>query len=352
MEREFFPQTIDEAIELSGRLFKNFEQAGKHDEDRFVTVLISKPGVGKSSVVAKYANRIGYKLIDLNLACIEPTDIIGLGAREKVNGVWETIPALPSWAETALAGKCIIFVDEWNNTTQDTLAGFQKMFSDFVINGRKLPRTTHIIGACNPPGPDALYAAKKLSGAFRRRLCMLPIVDDYTYVARKHGIQVPRNVLPVPDYNDITEYCAYENMSSALVDNICLIHEYKNMTDLEKVTLTAGFGSGALDFARQMGFFSDDVFATAKYTDDDMDDDSGIEYVEWKKNPDNRVSPYQQVIWTTRSIHDSSSYSRSKRFVQRIKNPKVYLTAMELLKEKFELDYEADDLKLPDTREV
>ena len=350
--QELFMETIDDAIHMVGSLFKEFEKADGADEDRFVPILISKPGVGKSSVKAKYAERIGYDLIDLNLACIEPTDVIGLGAREKVNGEWQTSPAPPEWARTALRGNTIIFVDEWNNTTQDVLAGFQKMFSDFVINGVKIPRTTHIIGACNPPGPDAIYAAKRLSGAFRRRLCMLPLKDDWSYVAKKHGLKIPESATPYVDYADIASYCEYEGISSAVIDSVCLIHSYDDLTEMEKVRLTAGFGQGALDFASTMGFFSDKAFATALTVDDDSDADSGITYSNWKRTPDNRVSTYQQLIWTRLSIHNSGSYSRSKGFVSRIKNPKVYSVGISLLKEKFDVDWETDDLRLPEEKEA
>ena len=174
-----FSRNIDQAVEMLEKVFRNFENADSGDQDRFVPILISLPGVGKSSTIAKMAKRMGYNLIDISLSSIEPTDIIGLGAREKIDGRWMTMPALPKWVQTALDGNCIIFVDEFNNTTQDVLSGFQKMFSDFVVDGIELPRTTHIIGACNPPGDDALYAAKRLSGAFRRRLCMIPVIDDF-----------------------------------------------------------------------------------------------------------------------------------------------------------------------------
>ena len=345
---QLFTQTIDESVDMIGRLYENFEDDKRvSDENRFVTILISKPGVGKSSVIAKYARRIGYELIDLNLACIEPTDIIGLGARDKVNGRWETVPALPSWAEKALAGHCIIFVDEFNNTTPDTLAGFQKMFSDFVINGIELPRTTHIIGACNPPGDDAPYAAKKLGGAFRRRLCMLPVIDDYEYVARKHDIQIPAGTIKPVDLSDVADYVEYDGVSSALVDNVCLIKDYENMSDYEKVTLISGFGTGALDFARNMDFLGNDVFASGHPVRVEGDN---VKYVEWKREPDDVVSEYQQVIWVQQSIHNSHSYGRSKGFVRKIVNPKVYAVAIQLLKTKFDIDWETDETKLPEEK--
>lgn len=346
-QKQMFSQSIDDSIALMERVFRNFEEAEGNDENRFVSILISKPGLGKSATIAKMAKRMGYELIDLNLACIEPTDIIGLGAREKVGGVWQTMPALPQWAEKALAGNCIIFVDEFNNTTQDVLSGFQKMFSDFVIDGKKLPKTTHIIGACNPPGRDAIYAAKKLSGAFRRRLCMLPIVDDFDYVMRKHSFVMPRGFMNV-DYADIMEYCDYEDISSAVIDNIFNIYEYDNLTELEKLTLISGFGAGAYGFAREMKLFSAEALAAGHK----LNQNEAIEYRDWKRDPGDYVSEYQQVLWGQESISNSSSYSRSKKFLSRVKNPSVYAALYSLLKDRFAADYELDETKLPEQREI
>lgn len=345
MVKQMFSLGIDQAVDTLERLFKNFEAAETSDEDRFVSILISKPGVGKSATISKMANRMGYELIDLNLACIEPTDIIGLGAREKIGGKWQTMSALPQWAEKALAGNCIIFVDEFNNTTQDVLSGFQKMFSDFVIDGIKLPRTTHIIGACNPPGKDAIYAAKRLSGAFRRRLCMLPIVDDFEYVMQKHDFKMPRGFLNV-DYEDLMNYCDYDDISSAVIDNLFNISRYPNLSGYEKVALVNGFGSKALSFAKELQLLPEDVMASGRRFHDE-----NITYSEWKKNPGDQVSEYQQILWGQESLQNSRSYSRSKGFLSRVINPSVYAALYEILKTRFPVEYELDETKLPPTRD-
>lgn len=344
MTGRLFTQSIDHAVGMLENLFKNFEAAETVDQDRFVTILISKPGVGKSATISKMADRFGYNLIDLNLSAIEPVDILGLGAREKVDGTWQTMTALPAWAEVALAGNCIIFVDEFNNTTPDTLAGFQKMFSDFVIDGRKLPRTTHIVGACNPPGKDALYAAKKLSGAFRRRLCMLPVVDDFEYVMKKHSFSMPRSFQNT-NYEEIGKYCEYDEISSAVVDNVFNIASYNGLEPLDKVALINGFGEKALSFAKEMDLFPDSVFASGRRVHDE-----DLTYREWKKEPLDIVSQHQQILWGQEVIGNSVSYRNCKRFVGRIENPKVYSMMYDLVKDKFEDDYELDETKLPDER--
>lgn len=349
-QKQMFSMSIDSSIAMMERLFKNFEAADSGDEDRFVSILISRPGVGKSATIGKMARRMGYDLISLSLASIEPTDIIGLGAREKVNGRWVTMTALPQWAKRALAGNCIIFVDEFNNTTSDVLAGFQTLFSEFTIDGNPLPRTTHIIGACNPPGRDAIYAAKRLSGAFRRRLCMLPVVDDFEYVMAKHQFSMPRGFLNV-DYTDIVNYCEYDEISSAVIDNIFNIVKYEGLTDLEKLTLISGFGGRAFEFAREMGLFSEDILTAGKRLGVE-EEDLAISYIEWKKNPGDQVSEFQQILWTQESLANSYSYTRSKKFVSRIRNPKVYSTAVEILRDKWEAEVETDETPLPSSREL
>lgn len=339
-----FPMTIDSAVSMLESLFKNFEQADSNDEDRFVSILISRPGLGKSATIAKMAKRMGYELVDLNLSCLEPTDVIGLGAREKIDGTWTTMSARPQWAEKALAGKCIILVDEFNNTTIDVLAGFQKMFSDFVIDGIKLPRTTHIIGACNPPGKDALFAAKKLSGAFRRRLCMVPIIDDFEYVMRKHDFVMPRGFMKA-EYDDIIKYCEYDDISSAVIDNIFNITRYDGIKGEHKVSLVAGFGERAIEFAQELDLFPASYFASSYRAFNDT-----ITYSEWKRNPSNDVAEYQQILWGQESIQRSVSYSRSKRFLSRVVNNNVYTALYAVLKERFEVDYATDETKLPESR--
>jgi len=344
--KAIFPQPIDKAVHIVERTFREFEKADTDDQDRFVSILISNPGVGKSALLAKTARKMGYSLISLNLSAIEPTDIIGLGAREKVDGKWVTMPAAPKWAQTALAGKCIILVDEFNNTTADVLAGFQTMFSDFTIDGKPLPRTTHIVGACNPPGKHALYAAKKLSGAFRRRLCFIPVVDDFQYVARKHGFKMPRDFMQA-DYEDISNYVEYDHISSAVVDNVLNISKYAGLSDAEKVVLINGFGEKAFEFAKSINLLPESAFAASVNVYD-----QAVTYAEWKKAPVNSISEFQQILWGTESIVNSKSYGRSKNFVKKIENPKIYVAMLDVLKNKFEIEYELDEVKLPESKDI
>ena len=76
---ELVTASVEEAVNATFKYFDEFEKKDdlKYNE-RFVPIFISRPGVGKSaSIAAKSAER-GRKLITLNLACIEPVDILGL----------------------------------------------------------------------------------------------------------------------------------------------------------------------------------------------------------------------------------------------------------------------------------
>lgn len=342
-----FPTSIEDAGRLLRTMFTHFENPNSSDQDRFVPILISKPGAGKSATLETLAEEMGYTLIDLNLACIEPTDIIGLGAREKINGEWVTLPALPSWTQKAFAGECFILIDEFNNTTRDVMAGFQKMFSQFSINGIPLPRTTHIVGACNAPGKDALMAEKRLSNAFRRRLCMIPVIDDFEYIEKKHNVSIP-NGLKRQDYSDIIEYCSYDEMSSAVADNVLNISKYEGLDPLDKVRLINGFGEGALDFAKALRLFPESVFATRRIVNHESEPD--ITRGDWKKNPQDCVSEYQQVVWGQDILVNSRSYGRSKKFVSRVENHRVYEALLNILEEQFPTEMASDLTPLPPTR--
>lgn len=62
-QKQMFSQSIDDSIALMERVFRNFEEAEGNDENRFVSILISKPGLGKSATIAKMAKRMGYELL-------------------------------------------------------------------------------------------------------------------------------------------------------------------------------------------------------------------------------------------------------------------------------------------------
>ena len=332
--------SVEEAVEATFKYFDDFEKSDLSYNERFVPIFISRPGVGKSASIAAKSKERGRILITLNLACIEPVDILGLGAREKVGNRWITRIALPEWAAIALQGNCDILVDEFNNCHPETLAGFQIMFSSFEINGTPLPKTTHIIGACNPPGDDALVAANRLSGAFRRRLSFIPISDTFEWVQKQHNFTMPIEYRK-QDFLPIGEYINYQGVNSANVDDMMRICNSKSLTIKEKYLLVEGLGSKVRSLASHLGLISEsDLEFTSLRSDDEFT------YAEWSKDPIDEPQILTQIQWSTRRISDGSSYSRAKGFVRKIKNVKVYNTALDLLTNKFAADVAIDETPL------
>lgn len=338
---ELATASVDEAVAATYKYFDEFEKNPdlKYNE-RFVPIFISRPGVGKSASIAAESAKRNRKLITLNLACIEPVDILGLGAREKVGRRWVTKTALPAWAMTALEGNCDILVDEFNNCQPETLAGFQIMFSAFEIDGHPLPKTTHIIGACNPPGDDALVAANQLSGAFRRRLSFVPITDNFEWVQKTHNIKIPisfkkQEMLP------ITEYINYQGINSANVDDMMRVINTKSLTEKEKYLLIEGLGSNVRKLAVKLGLLNDELIDFEVLRTDD-----GFTYNEWVKDPTDEPEIMTQNGWANRKITNTNTYSRAKGFTSRIKNVQVYNTTLELLNKKFAADVALDETPL------
>jgi len=177
---------------------------------------------------------------------------------------------------------------------------------------------------------------------------MIPIKDDYQYVMKKHHFTIPAGYLNT-DNKDLEKYISYTNMSSAIADNVYNISKYPNMTQKEKAVLISGFGSGAVQFARDQDLISDKVSLGSAIIDND---DSRDRQREWKKNPTDSVSPFQQVDWGTRKINGSTSYSRSKNFLNKVENNHVYKILYGRLREHFPAEYSIDENKLPESKDV
>lgn len=63
-----------------------------------VPFLIGYSGIGKSEGVrVGVAEALGYRMVDLRLAQMEPSDAIGMPWRDKIDGEWRTVYAKPWW---------------------------------------------------------------------------------------------------------------------------------------------------------------------------------------------------------------------------------------------------------------
>ena len=139
-------------------------------------------GVGKSSIVHSMAKSIAMTMdvgvddvvvIDLRLASLEPSDVLGIPFVDGGDMKFST----PSYFPENDGKYYILFLDEMNSANPATQTASYRLVLDRTINnGKKLPDTCAIIGAGNRK--EDKTGAKDLLPAFANRFAMHLNVDS------------------------------------------------------------------------------------------------------------------------------------------------------------------------------
>lgn len=112
------------------------------------TIYWSSPGQGKTSKIEAAFNKLGYHLETLVLSQCDPADIGGLPYIS--NG--ETLYAKPDWLQRIeSAPKSVLFFDELTTARPSVQAPALTLIQSRKIHSLKLPDSTLIIAASNPP---------------------------------------------------------------------------------------------------------------------------------------------------------------------------------------------------------
>lgn len=129
-------------------------------------------GIGKSECIKDHYKALGYKFIVLFLGQLSDAgDVLGLPDRLDVGGVKKTVFCPPEWWPTGADvedAKIVLFLDEINRAKPE----LQQVIMDLVLNrtlhGRKLPKHTRIVAACNPLD-DGYYQVEEMEPALMDR---------------------------------------------------------------------------------------------------------------------------------------------------------------------------------------
>jgi hypothetical protein len=154
------------------KLQKMFEFAHRN---KLPLMMWGHTGIGKTTSVYEYAERIGAKVIPLYLSTQDQGDLIGLPGRVDNRTVWMKPEWLPAEDDP---GKYIFFLDELNRAPRFV---WQAMFP-FILEGRLhthvVPKDSWVIAAGNPQGTDDYDVTEMYDKALISRLCHVKLTPD------------------------------------------------------------------------------------------------------------------------------------------------------------------------------
>lgn len=150
-------------------------------------LLRGNSGLGKTSFVNEFAANMGYKLINLRLGELEPTDITGMPVKEqKEDGTWITKYAQPYWWPED--GKTVIFLDETDRCSRDLHPIAMQLADQRRAGQRDLPKGIYIFAAVNG---DAYPGTIPMCQAFMRRFATIefePTVEEWVIWAKRNNV--------------------------------------------------------------------------------------------------------------------------------------------------------------------
>jgi len=173
--------------------------------NRVPTILWGPTGIGKTTAIYEYGERVGAKVIVLHLASQEPGDLVGLPTREGMNLTTEqqadllkkfievhrnadpdsivhklsrskTTWSRPEWLpQEDDDGKYIFFLDEFNRAPKYVLACMFPFILEGKLHTHRVPKNSWIVAAANPSGGEEYDVTEIRDRALISRLCHIDI---------------------------------------------------------------------------------------------------------------------------------------------------------------------------------
>lgn len=144
-------------------------------EQQFITpFLLGKPGIGKSYIVHKLKEDLGLKyIIDLRLSQHDETDF---KIPEKKNGfvTWLTSDFIPTEDNPKYDGPGILFLDELNRASQQTMQAVFQIVLDRAIGTKKIRDDWKIVAAGNLGHEDKTFV-NEMDTALKNRFAFVEI---------------------------------------------------------------------------------------------------------------------------------------------------------------------------------
>jgi hypothetical protein len=134
-------------------------------------------GLGKSSSLEALAGALKRRLVALYGATHLPEDFSGYPTPDHEAGVVRMLPT-DLWEQTK-DGMALVCIDEVTNVPSATQAGLLSVLTERRVGGYRMPESTLMVGAMNPP--ELCPNAVPLSPAMRSRFVHFDWVVDYDH---------------------------------------------------------------------------------------------------------------------------------------------------------------------------
>lgn len=158
----------------------------------YASILWGDVGIGKSTLVERFAGERDLLLVTVIASQADPTDFGGMpvqsaGRVVAADGHEHEVPtvdyALPDWAAAALdAREAIIFLDEFTNASPAVQASALEVVLSRKVGRVRLPDTVQFIAAANPPeiAANGFELSPPTANRFMHLHLSVPTADAWT----------------------------------------------------------------------------------------------------------------------------------------------------------------------------
>ena len=182
------------------KLIKNINEK----ELQVPIMLVGATGIGKSGCLKELVKDTikenkDFGFVDLRLATMESTDLIGIPHNVEGRTLW----AKPDWFPKE-GTKGILALEEVNRATDDVRQGVFQLLTEWRLHSHELPKGWSIVALINPD--NGQYQINQLDIAFKRRFVQLEVTSpsavDWAIWGNKNGI-TPEMVMFVNQFPQV-----------------------------------------------------------------------------------------------------------------------------------------------------
>jgi hypothetical protein len=233
-----------------------------------VPLFMSNPGLGKTSIIRKFAKDQGVRLLKITLSQRMPNEVVGGLMPDKDSKTWEVYV---SHELKSLKDGDILFFDEvFNGTLKQTLDALLNLLED-----RMLPDGTHladvmIVAASNPQG--VINLTPQIKERFIKYDLKFDAIEFQNYLKYKYGM--PNTIS--------SNLCTLINKEKFELDGAASWN-YLTPRSIEKALMQMGCDGDSPYKDMLLPFLSEEIIAPADILPIDAKKGDNIKYIELLK---------------------------------------------------------------------